>query len=56
MEIITMGLFGKPKNEREELQKKISKLMDQYDKEKIDGATYMEKMLKLTQSHQKKKK
>ena len=53
-----MGLFGfgKSKDERKELQKKVDKLMNQYDKEKIDGPTYFEKMMKLTQSYQKKKK
>ena len=30
--------------------------MRQYDKEKIDGATYAKKMLKLVHSVQKKKK
>ena len=53
-----MGLFdfGKPKDERKEVQKKVEKLMSQYDKEKIDGATYAKKMMKLAHSVQKKKK
>lgn len=51
-----MGLFGKPKDERAELKGKIDKLMNDYDKEKIDGATYMKKMMDLTSSAQKKKK
>lgn len=53
-----MGLFGfgKPKDERKEVQKKVENLMRQYDKEKIDGATYAKKMLKLVHSVQKKKK
>ena len=43
-------------DESEEVQKKVEKLMNQYDKEKIDGATYAEKMMKLAHSIQKKKK
>ena len=50
-----MGLFGK-KDERKELKSKVDKLMKQYDKEKIDGATYAKKMMDLTSSFQKKKK
>ena len=53
-----MGLFGKSKKEKErkELKGKIDKLMKSYSDEKIDGPTYMKKMMDLTTSHQKKKK
>ena len=51
-----MGLFGKPKDSRKELKGQIDKLMKQYDKEKIDSATYMRKMMELTTSSQKGKK
>lgn len=51
-----MGLFGKPKDERAELKSKIDKLMNDYDKEKIDGATFARKMMDVTSSAQKKKK
>lgn len=51
-----MGLFGKPKNDRKKLKKKIDKLMKQYDKGKIDGGTYAKKMMDLTSSFQKKNK
>ena len=53
-----MGLFGKSKEkkERKELKRNIEKLMKSYDKEKIDGPTYMKKMMDLTTSYQKKKR
>jgi len=51
-----MGLFGKPKDDKKELKEQVNKLMNQYDKEKIDGATYARKMMDLTSSFQKKKK
>ncbi len=51
-----MGLFGKKKDERKELKGQIDKLMKDYSKEKIDGATYFQKMMDLTTSHKKKKK
>lgn len=51
-----MGLFGKPKDERKELKGQIDKLMHEYDKERIDGATYAKKMMDLTSSAQKKSK
>lgn len=53
-----MGLFGKSKEEKErkKLQGKIDKLMDSYDKEKIDGDTYFKKMMDLTSSSKKKKR
>jgi hypothetical protein len=51
-----MGIFGKPKNEREELKGKIDKLMKDYGDEKIDGATYFQKMMDLSSSHKKKNK
>ena len=51
-----MGLFGKSKDGRKEVKRQVDKLMKQYDKEKIDGATYIQKMMDLTSSIQKKKK
>ena len=50
-----MGLFGK-NNERKKLKSKIDKLMRDYDKGKIDRATYAEKMMELTSSYKKKKR
>lgn len=37
---------------RENIKDQIDELMRQYDEEEIDGATYMQKMLELTTSHQ----
>ena len=37
---------------RDELKGKIEDLMDQYDKEEIDGATYAQRMMDLTTSAQ----
>ena len=37
---------------KEELKKQIEELMRQYDKEEIDGAAYMKKMMELTSSAQ----
>lgn len=53
-----MGLFGKSKEEKErdELKSQVDKLMQSYDDEEIDGATYIEKMMDLTTSHKKNKK
>lgn len=53
-----MGLFGKKQkdNDREELKGKIENLMNQYDKEEIDGDTYFKKMMNLSSDYQKKKK
>ncbi|WP_197027126.1 hypothetical protein [Butyrivibrio sp. MC2021] len=52
-----MGLFGKkPRDEREEIKGKIEKLMSEYDKEEIDGDTYLRRMMDLTLSNSKKKK
>ena len=34
--------------DRDELKSKIEDLMQQYDKEEIDGATYAQKMMELT--------
>ena len=48
--------FGKGNKEKKELKGKISNLMNQYDKEEIDGATYMKNMLDLSESYKKKKK
>ena len=49
-----MGLFGKT-NERKKIKRQVGKLMKEYDKEKIDGATYARKMMELTSSFKKKK-
>lgn len=53
-----MGLFGnsKKQNERKKLKSKVDRLMKLYSKEKIDGDTYLKKMMDLTSSYQKKKK
>ncbi len=32
---------------REDIKKQIDELMEQYDKEEIDGATYSQKMMEL---------
>lgn len=50
-----MGLFGKS-SERRKIKRQVGKLMKAYDKEKIDGPTYFQKMMELTSSSQKKKK
>ena len=52
-----MGLFenSKKQNERKKLKSKVDKLMKSYSKEKIDGDTYLKKMMDLTSSYQKKK-
>ena len=52
-----MGLFGKSKDsekERKKIKSKVDKLMNQYDNEKIDGATYSRKMMKLASSQKRK--
>ncbi|MGY3815782.1 hypothetical protein ACWOA6_09615 [Globicatella sulfidifaciens] len=53
-----MGLFGRSKEdkERKKIKKNIDKLMDSYNKEKIDGDTYFKKMMDLTTSAKKRKK
>ena len=51
-----MGLFGKSKDGRKDVKRQVDKLMKLYDKEKIDGSTYFQKMMDLTSSVQKKKK
>ena len=51
-----MGLFGRPKDRRKEVKRKVDKLMKQYDKRKIDAPTYAKKMMDLTTSYQKKNK
>lgn len=38
---------------REELKAQIDEYMQQYEREEIDGATYMQKMMELTTSFQK---
>ena len=52
-----MSLFGKSKDsekERKKIKSKVDKLMNQYDNEKIDGATYSRKMMKLASSQKRK--
>lgn len=53
-----MGLFFKSKEEKERkaLKKNIDKLMKDYSKKKIDGDTYFNKMMNLTENHKKKHK
>lgn len=54
-----MGLFEKSKGEEKErkgIKKQVNKLMKEYDKEEIDGPTYIQKMLDLTASRSKKNK
>ena len=54
-----MSLFGKSKEDkrRDEIKSKVDSLMSQYDKEEIDGPTYIKKMMSLgTDSSKKKKK
>ncbi|MBO5623405.1 MAG: hypothetical protein J5959_17450 [Butyrivibrio sp.] len=53
-----MGLFGKSKEDkkRDEIKGKVESLMNQYDKEEIDGPTYIEKMMALGEHYSKKKK
>ena len=46
----------KKQNERKKLKSKVDKLMKSYSKEKIDGDTYLKKMMDLTSSYKKKKK
>lgn len=49
-------LFGKQNREKKELKKKVRGLMNQYDNEKIDSATYIKEMLDLSESYRKKKR
>lgn len=49
-----MGLYGTPRDEREELKGEIQKLMNDYAEEIIDGDTYQKKMMDLTHSFQDK--
>ena len=54
-----MGLFGKTSDEEKErkrVKNQVEKLMKAYDKEEIDGPTYMKQMLDFTTSYSKKKK
>ncbi len=53
-----MGLFGKPKEEKErkKLKNQVDKLMKSYGNEKIDGDAYFKKMMDLTTSYKSKKK
>ena len=55
---VAMGLFFKSKEEKERkaLKKNIDKLMKDYSKKKIDGDTYFNKMMNLTENHKKKHK
>ena len=49
-----MGLFGKA-TERRKVKRQVDKLMKQYDKRKINGATYAQRMMELASSSKKKK-
>lgn len=49
-------MFGKKKSEKDQLKDSIRGLMGKYDREEIDGATYMKDMLELSDSFQKKKR
>ena len=49
-------MFGKKKSEKDRLKDDISNLMGKYDREEIDGATYMKNMLDLSESYQKKRR
>ena len=51
-----MGLFGKSKDGRKDIKRQVDKMMKQYDKGKINGATYLQKMMDFTSSVQKNKK
>ena len=51
-----MGLFGKERRERRKIKKQVDKLMKQYQKEKIDGETYFNKMMDLASSRRNKNK
>lgn len=53
-----MGLFNKSKEEKErkKVKTQVDKLMKSYSKEKIDGDTYLKKMMELTTSYHEKKK
>ena len=50
-----MGLFGKSKEdgERKKIKKNVDKLMKDYEKRKIDGPTYLKKMMDLSSKHKK---
>ena len=50
-----MGLFGKS-IERRKVKRQVSKLMKDYDKERIDGATFAQKIFDLSSSVQEKKR
>ncbi|SHN53911.1 hypothetical protein SAMN02745247_01113 [Butyrivibrio hungatei DSM 14810] len=51
-----MGLFGKKEDRREKIKSNVEKLMSAYDKEEIDGPTYMKKMMELSSKYKDKKK
>lgn len=51
-----MGLFRNKEDDKKKLKSSIKKLMNAYAKEEIDGSTYMQKMMDLTTSYQKKHK
>ncbi len=57
-----MGLFGRSKanreedEDREELRNGILDAMNEYGDEEIDGPTYVQKILELGESYQKKRK
>ncbi len=49
-----MGMFDKQDDVRVELKEQIDKLMRDYEKEEIDGATYAQKMMDLTTLYKEK--
>ena len=54
-----MGLFGKSKSEdreRKEIKSQVDKLMKQYDKEEIDGASFAKGIFDLQKDTAKKKR
>ena len=54
-----MGLFGKSKDnnrDRKEIKNQVDKLMEQYDKEEIDGASFAQGIFDLQKNPQKKKR
>ena len=54
-----MGLFGKSKDDnrdRKEIKSQVDKLMKQYDKEEIDGASFAKGIFDLQKDTAKKKR
>ena len=49
-----MGSDGKKKDMKEEIKRNVEKLMIAYDKEEMDGPTYIQKMLELASYYKDK--